>query len=68
MPPNEDEMPTCVHHWRIDAARGRTSSGQCRYCGEIKAFDNRGPYLSYREQSKRTYAERHNIDSLASER
>ena len=31
---------SCQHHWVIQAADGPTSSGICRFCGEIKDFKN----------------------------
>lgn len=30
----------CQHHWVIEPARGKTSQGVCRVCGEKKAFRN----------------------------
>ncbi len=30
----------CQHHWVIDAAAGRVSSGRCQTCGTEKQFHN----------------------------
>ena len=30
----------CTHFWVIDSPNGRTSSGKCKLCGEIKEFNN----------------------------
>jgi len=34
------ENDVCVHHWVIEAAEGVRSKGVCKYCGEIREFDN----------------------------
>lgn len=31
---------TCRHHWIIESARGPTSGGMCKLCGEKKGFYN----------------------------
>ena len=33
----------CNHYWVIEVANGPTSSGVCKYCGEIKVFLNAFP-------------------------
>ena len=33
-------VPSCQHHWVIQAADGPTSPGVCRLCGESKDFKN----------------------------
>ncbi len=30
----------CHHHWLIEGARGTTSRGVCKYCGQAKEFYN----------------------------
>lgn len=30
----------CFHHWLIEGARGASSRGTCKYCGEEKLFYN----------------------------
>ena len=30
----------CLHHWLIESARGATSRGTCKYCGEERLFYN----------------------------
>ncbi len=30
----------CPHHWLIEGARGATSRGTCKYCGEERLFYN----------------------------
>ena len=35
-----EEPPDCRHHWVIEPANGRYSTGECRKCHEVKAFEN----------------------------
>ncbi len=35
-----EEAPVCRHHWVIEPAKGRYSTGECRKCHEVKAFEN----------------------------
>ncbi len=35
-----EEVPVCRHHWVIEPASGRYSSGECRNCHEVRAFEN----------------------------
>lgn len=30
----------CIHRWRIDEPKGRTSSGTCMHCGAAREFAN----------------------------
>lgn len=30
----------CLHHWLIEGARGASSRGTCKYCGEERLFYN----------------------------
>ena len=36
----EAQLPTCCHHWTIEAANGPVSLGHCRNCGEVREFKN----------------------------
>jgi hypothetical protein len=36
----ENEEPTCRHHWRIESPNGATSMGRCKLCGAVKEFAN----------------------------
>lgn len=31
---------TCRHHWDIKVPEGPVSLGVCRYCGEVREFQN----------------------------
>ena len=33
----------CSHYWIIEGAKGRTSKGVCKFCGEEKIFRNSIP-------------------------
>ena len=35
-----EEPPVCQHHWVIEPANGRHSTGECRKCHEVRAFEN----------------------------
>ena len=35
-----EEGPVCRHHWVIELANGRHSTGECRNCHEVRAFEN----------------------------
>ena len=35
-----EEAPVCRHHWVIEPANGRYSSGECRLCHEVRSFEN----------------------------
>ena len=35
-----EEAPVCRHHWVIEPAQGRYSTGECRNCHQVKAFEN----------------------------
>jgi len=41
MPPK-----TCTHYWVIEEAKGATSKGICKICGEAKEFSNSIPFVS----------------------
>jgi hypothetical protein len=30
----------CAHHWLIEPAKGPTSVGVCKLCGEVREFSN----------------------------
>ena len=30
----------CVHYWIIEVPEGPTSTGRCKYCGEVREFSN----------------------------
>lgn len=30
----------CIHHWLIQPARGPTSEGTCKFCREVREFQN----------------------------
>jgi len=38
--PSKDE---CNHYWVIEIANGPTSTGRCKYCGEVREFYNALP-------------------------
>jgi len=38
--PEEEQKPACCHHWIIEPANGRISSGSCQICGKIGEFNN----------------------------
>lgn len=38
----------CKHYWKIEPARGTTSKGKCKYCGEEREFLNGEPYMPER--------------------
>jgi hypothetical protein len=33
----------CCHYWIIETPQGPTSRGVCKFCGEVREFDNSGP-------------------------
>ncbi len=35
-----NEAGGCLHHWLIEGARGATSRGACKYCGEERTYYN----------------------------
>jgi hypothetical protein len=37
---NETEEEQCHHFWVIEIANGPCSRGQCKYCGEVREFQN----------------------------
>jgi len=37
----------CVHHWAIETASGKTSTGCCRNCGAYKEFNNSLPEMTF---------------------
>jgi len=41
---SEPESPAtpiqCAHHWLIEPAKGPTSIGACKLCGEVREFSN----------------------------
>ncbi len=37
---DDEEKPTCRHHWMIDSPHGTTSNGRCKICGEVREFRN----------------------------
>ena len=39
-PGEEQEAPTCQHHWEIQPATGPVSQGSCKNCGESREFKN----------------------------
>jgi hypothetical protein len=39
-PGEEQEAPTCQHHWKIQPATGPVSLGSCKNCGESREFKN----------------------------
>ena len=39
----EQTRPECGHFWIIEVANGPTSVGECKYCGEKRAFYNAFP-------------------------
>jgi len=42
-PAQEEQKTKCIHYWIIETARGPTSRGVCKYCGEEKEFINSWP-------------------------
>jgi hypothetical protein len=36
----EEEVPSCRHHWVIESPHGATSLGTCKVCGEEREFQN----------------------------
>ena len=36
----EHQESRCIHHWLIDTPDGPVSQGVCKYCREVKYFDN----------------------------
>jgi len=41
--PTKAKRGSCVHHWIIEPAEGKTSQGRCEKCQEVRAFDNSIP-------------------------
>ena len=41
-PPRVLAEGACAHHWLIEPAKGATSKGVCRLCGESRQFNNSG--------------------------
>ena len=39
-PIDENEPPSCCHHWVIQPATGPVSAGVCQVCGESREFKN----------------------------
>jgi len=37
-----DKLERCCHYWVVESPNGPTSRGTCKFCGEIKEFDNYG--------------------------
>ncbi len=52
----QDNAPTCCHHWAIEAAVGPVSRGECQKCGDVKEFKNSIDYetewTARREQAR----------------
>lgn len=46
------EASACVHQWMIAPPNGPTSEGQCKLCGETRAFHN-SLEISYWDNQKR---------------
>src|SRR5688500_2168297 len=38
--PDEQQEPTCRHHWVIESPHGATSIGRCKVCTEVREFRN----------------------------
>lgn len=36
----KSEQSKCTHYWIIESPDGRTSFGQCKYCGLVNEFSN----------------------------
>jgi hypothetical protein len=36
----EQQQPTCRHHWVIESPHGATSLGRCKICDEVREFRN----------------------------
>ena len=36
----EEQEPTCRHHWVIESPHGATSVGRCKVCDEVREFRN----------------------------
>ena len=45
----------CKHYWIIEGAKGPTSRGVCKYCGEEREFQNSWQEMSYSERSARVF-------------
>ena len=39
-PVEEQELPSCRHHWVIQPATGPVSPGVCQICAEVREFKN----------------------------
>jgi hypothetical protein len=45
------EIPTCRHHWLIEAPQGSTSKGICKVCGEHREFRNSSDDIVWESES-----------------
>jgi hypothetical protein len=45
--------PGCTHYWVIEAPRGPTSIGRCKYCGTVSEFKNYVPFPSWENRPSR---------------
>jgi hypothetical protein len=51
----EQAVPTCQHHWKIDSPRGAMSKGTCKRCGEIREFRNSTTDYVWDDDSGQSY-------------
>jgi hypothetical protein len=42
----------CNHYWIIEVANGPTSTGKCKYCGEVREFYNAFPDFNPLKKNK----------------
>ncbi|MBM3157523.1 MAG: hypothetical protein FJ004_09615 [Chloroflexi bacterium] len=43
----------CSHYWIIEAPKGPTSMGRCKYCGTVSEFSNYVPFPSWENRPAR---------------
>jgi hypothetical protein len=45
----QSNVGTCVHHWMIEAPKGRESRGVCKNCGQIRNFANSNEHVMWEQ-------------------
>jgi hypothetical protein len=43
----------CAHYWVIEAPKGPTSMGRCKYCGTVSEFKNYVPFPTWENRPSR---------------
>jgi hypothetical protein len=57
----------CNHFWKIEPQDGPTSTGYCKFCGEIKQFSNSTETLDERKKARRVCGMRNRFTENACE-